>query len=169
MKNNILLLGISLIFLLPFISCNKEKTKEPIGELINHSNCKDFYLKSNVQIDNYGSDTSCVTYSYNSVDKKLTFKHINAGFNCCPENLFCEITLINDTIRIKEIEENEGCNCCCLFDLDINVSAIESEKYYIVFEEPYCGNQQKIIFEIDLPINTSGEFFVQRTEYPWGI
>lgn len=166
MKKIKLLLGISLLVGVFFLSCNKENIENPI---INYSSCKDFNSKSNTQIDDYGSDTSCVSYSYNFQDKKLTLKHINAGFNCCPGNLFCEIDFLNDTIRIKEKEEKTDCYCNCLYDLDIYVSNIELGKYYIFIDEPYCGSQEKIIFEINLALNSTGKFLVRRTEYPWGI
>lgn len=164
------LLGISLLFGMLLISCNKEKTENTIiGELVEHTDCKDYYSKSDYNISDYGSDTSCVYYSYDVQDKKLIFKHINAGFNCCPVNLFCEIDIINDTIKIKEKEEKAQCDCNCLYDLDINIFDIELKKYYISIDEPYLGNQEKILFEIDLALNREGEFLVTRTDYPWGI
>ncbi len=166
MKKIKILLGISLLVGMFLMSCEKESSN--IGGLINHTDCKDFSLK-NTHINDYGTDTSCVMYSYNSQDKKLNLKHINAGFNCCPDKLFCEIDILADTVRIEEREKDALCSCNCLFDLDIVVNNIELEKYYIIFDEPYCGDQDKIMFEIDLTKDITGKFCVHRTVYPWGI
>lgn len=170
MKKNGILLGISLFVGVFFISCDKEKTENPItGKIIEYSGCKYENSKSATLTGDYGPDTSCVYYSYNFQDKKLTLNHINAGFNCCPGNLSCEIELLNDTIRIKEKEETADCDCNCLFDLTINVFNIESEKYWISIDEPYGGDQEKIVFEIDLAINPTGEFLITRKGYPWAM
>jgi hypothetical protein len=162
MKKNIFLVGIILLVLAFFISCDKDNP-------ISHSECKDFNLKSIVQSDSIGSDSSCVTYTYNFQNKKLILKHINAAFNCCPGEIYCDIDIVNDTIFLTESEEKANCDCNCLYDLDINISEVEKQKYYINIYEPYCSDQDKILFEIDLTQNDTGVFCVERTLYPWGI
>ena len=170
MKKYAWLLVIGLLLGVFLLSCNKDKTENlEIGQLISHSDCKDFNTKSSSLTESYGPDKSCVTYSYNPQNKKLTFKHINSAFNCCPGILFCQIEVLNDTIRIIENEENADCRCNCLYDLDINVLNIELDKYQVIIDEPYCLDQEKINFEIDLAVNDTGEFLVTRTIYPWGI
>jgi hypothetical protein len=162
MKKYELLLGISFLVVVFLISCDKEKP-------INHSNCKSFSLKSTAQLSDYGSDTSCVSYTYNFQDKKLIIKHINAGFNCCPGEIYCEIDIKNDTIFLSESEEKAECDCNCLYDIEINISEVAKRKYYISITEPYYKNQEQILFEIDLTRNETGIFCIQRTIYPWGI
>jgi hypothetical protein len=144
------------------LSCDKEKP-------VSHSDCKNFNLKSALQSGDYGSDSSCVSYDYNFQEKKLIIKHINAGFNCCPGEIYCDIDIKNDTIFLRESEEKAECNCNCLYDIDINISEVAKQKYYISFNEPYCNDQEKILFEIDLAQNETGVICVQRTLYPWGI
>lgn len=154
------------LFCLLFVSCNqKEKPiSDPIsGSLIGNSNCK-----SNLKTDTISS-FSCVEYSYQETSKTLTFKHINAGFNCCPEGFYCTISLKNDTIVIEEHENSSLCDCNCLYDLDIELKGVEAKNYQIKFAEPYSGNQDKIEFPVNLVVLKEGIFCVTRTVYPWGI
>lgn len=162
MGKNTLLLGISLLVGVLITGCDREKP-------INHSNCKDFSLKSTAESGDYGSDTSCACYTYNFQEKKLILKHINAGFNCCPGEIYCDIDIENDTIFLTESEEKADCDCDCLYDIDIDISEVKKQKYYISIYEPYCKNQERIQFEIDLTLNETGVFCVRRTLYPWGI
>jgi hypothetical protein len=101
--------------------------------------------------------------------KILIFKHINAGFNCCPEGFYCNVSLKNDTIVIEEFENSSLCDCNCLFDLDIEVKGVETKTYQIKFIEPYCGDQAKLEFPVNLAVLKDGIFCVTRTRYPWGI
>jgi len=162
MKKSELLLGIGLIAGVFFTGCDREKP-------VSHSDCKNFNLKSATQYIDYGSDSSCVSYSYNFQDKKLILKHINAGFNCCPGEIYCDIDIKNDTIFLKESEQKADCDCDCLYDVDIKISDIAKQKYIISINEPYCNDQEKILFEIDLTRNETGVYCVERTQYPWGI
>ena len=168
---NIFLFGISLFMIsLVLISCEKstgDGQHGPIeGEVVSYTGCKEF--KSTLQPEDYNSNTSCVTYTYNSKSKKLSLKHINAGFNCCPGVLYCIIQVSGDSIIITEFEEAAQCYCNCLFDLNIIVTGVEKDNYIIKFDEPYCGDQQKLIFDIDLGKTSSGEYCVNREIYPWG-
>ena len=155
-----------ILSLLLFYHCaEKEKTNPgPVtGSLIGNSNCK-----SDLKADTT-TNFSCVEYSYNITSKILIFKHINAGFNCCPEGFYCNVSLKNDTIVIEEFENSSLCDCNCLYDLDIEVKGIESKTYQIKFIEPYCGNQAKIEFGVDLAVLQQDSYCVTRTNYPWGI
>lgn len=143
----------------------KEKTRpETItGSLIGNSNCK-----SNLKAD-ITTNFSCVEYSYNEKSKILIFKHINTGFNCCPEGFYCNVSLKNDTIVIEEFENSNLCDCNCLYDLNIEVKGVESKIYQIKFIEPYCRDQENLEFPIDLAVLPQGSYCVTRTNYPWGI
>jgi hypothetical protein len=170
MKNIFLFVISLLVFAIILISCEKsqgDSQSMPIeGEVVSYTGCKEF--KSTLQSGDYNSSTSCVTYTYDSKSKKLSLKHINAGFNCCPGILYCNIQLSGDSIIITEFEEAQQCYCNCLFDLNIIATGVERENYIIKFDEPYCGDQEKIIFSINLKTVTSGEYCVSRDEYPWG-
>ena len=111
----------------------------------------------------------CVEYSYDGNIDKLLIKHINARFNCCPGTLSVDNTYSNDTIIIQEFESAQLCNCNCLFDLDIEIVGIEPMPYQIIFIEPYCGNQEHLIFKVDFSILEDGTYCVSRNQYPWGI
>lgn len=171
MKNIFLSVISIMIASLLLISCEESTVNSvsgPIeGEVISYTDCKEF--KSTFQPEDYNSSISCVTYTYDSGNKKLSLKHINAGFNCCPGVLYCNIQVSGDSIVITEFEEAAQCNCNCLFDLNIEVRGMKMKDYIIRFNEPYCGDQQKLIFDIDLSRVSSGEYCVNRDTYPWGL
>jgi len=98
----------------------------------------------------------------------LTINHINAGFNCCPFDLSCQVSVINDTIMIRETEKEQGCNCLCLFDLDIELKDVDPKKYQVRFIEPYAEGQAPLMFEMDLSAQNEDEICVIRKMYPWG-
>ena len=158
----------AVILMLLFIGCEKEKEEGSIsGRVIKHTDCKTFKTG-----DNNGdiADTlSCVDYSFNQSEKKLMLNHINTGFNCCPGELTCEVSLSGDTIVIQEFEKESACDCNCLFDLDIEIDGLTAKKYYLKFIEPYRGNQEKLFFEIDLQNDPDGTHCVFRDQYPWGM
>ena len=112
---------------------------------------------------------SCIEYSFDQATQKLTLKHINAGFNCCPESISCTVTFKNDSIIIQESEKSPRCNCDCLYDLDMEVDGVEAGKYQIHIIESYIGSQDKLSFELDLGKQKQGTWCVTRNGYPWGI
>ncbi|PID89479.1 MAG: hypothetical protein CSB01_01755 [Bacteroidia bacterium] len=143
---------------------NPSENTEFSGQLTEHSECKNLEF---ISVREETPDTlSCVKYSFN--DDKLVLKHINAGFNCCPDSLYVNASLNGDTIVIEEYETSMLCDCNCLYDLDIELKGIEAQKYHIKFVEPYVTNQEKIFFDINLENNGEGKFCVIRKGYPWG-
>jgi len=172
MKTSIYLLFAALIIGISIYSCKKEKAnniqQDVKGQLISKSACK-----SNLYSTTRNTDTpdslSYVDYSYDNSTNKLIIRHINAGFNCCPDSFYCNISLNDDTIIIKEIEMNPKCKCLCLYDIKIEIQGIDTKKYVIKFIEPYVDNQKKILFEIDLSKNKVGSYYVKRKQYPWNL
>lgn len=162
------------IFSLSIVSCDKSDHKEnpetpnPVGELINNSECK-FNLKSaSFKMDESTPDSlSCIIYSYNANEKVLNIKHINAGFNCCPDSLYSEISISNGVITIEEFETAALCHCNCVFDLEFEITGIEAQTYQIHIIEPYADDD--ISFEVNLIEENSGIYCVTRTTYPWGM
>ncbi len=152
------------------LACEKEENPpvEITGQLITNTLCKDFF-KSTSQSNITPDTLSCIAYTYNKVDSVLTIRHINAGFNCCPEELSCTIATRGDTIIIQEFEKSSVCDCDCLYDLDIQINSVLDKKYKIKMIEPYIRDQQELFFEIDLSVEVSGSFCVVRKRYPWGI
>jgi len=162
----IILSAAILMFL--FIACEKEKEERSIsGKVINQTDCKIF--KSGNNNADVADTLSCVDYTFYQAENKLLLKHINTGFNCCPGALTCKVSFIGDTIIIQEFEEQNACNCNCLFDLDIEINGLAAKKYHLKFIEPYCGDQEKLFFEIDLQNQPDGTHCVFRDQYPWGI
>jgi hypothetical protein len=161
------------VFLIAFLvfSCEKDKDNNSsltlTGKLINMSACKN--LKSDELKSSISDTLTCINYHYDDTINTLTIKHINAGFNCCFDSVYCHVSIINDTIVIQEIEKDPNCYCDCLFDLDIEVSGVVLKKYQIRFIEPYSGEQEKIKFELDLTKQRSGSYCVTRKLYPWGM
>jgi len=154
-----------LIGLLIF-SCKKED-QIVTGKITADSGCKS--SKSDSYANSTPDSLSCINYSYQKSGAKLLVKHINAGFNCCPGQLYCVVNMSGDTIIIKEYEKSSMCDCNCLYDLEIEITGISSKQYQVKFIEPYSGKQEKIIFEIDLSDINEGSFCVIRTQYPWGM
>lgn len=138
------------------------------GKLINNSTCKN-ELKLESYEPTIPDSLSCIEYNFNNAANTLKIKHINAGFNCCPDSLYVQSALEGNVITIQEYESNALCDCNCLYDLDIELNGIEAKEYQIVFIEPYAADQQEIIVDIDLSINIEGDFCVTRKYYPWGI
>ena len=165
------LLTCSLIVLV-ILSCEKndDYDKQLIisGQLISNTTCKND-LKSRSQIVETPDSLSCVNYSFDKENNKLTIRHINAGFNCCPDSLYCKIELKGDTILIQEFEKVADCRCNCLYDLDFEISGVDLKKYQLKFIEPYVAEQDKLVFEIDLNSDQNGTYCVTRKLYPWGI
>lgn len=158
-------------FLGLMISCekNNDNNKQLIvtGQLISNSTCKND-LKSSSQIIETPDSLSCVEYSFDKETNKLTIKHINAGFNCCPDSLYCKAEQKGDTIQIQEFEKSTKCWCNCLYDLDIVIDGVNKKTYQIKFEEPYIADQKKLTFEINLSADSNGRYCVTRKQYPWG-
>jgi hypothetical protein len=149
-------------------SCQEENNLAVIsGTLTGHSDCKN---KKSMRITEDTPDTlSCVTFLYDPSTRKMQLTHINAGFNCCPGKLWCEVSLNYDTIRIGEYEKEQGCDCNCLFDLEMEISGLEAQQYQIKFIEPYAGEQEPLIFSLDLSVDKEGSHCVIRKVYPWGM
>ncbi len=144
------------------LSCNKEDpaVQNTNGKLINISECKSG--KSSV------ADTfSCVEYTFEPSSGKLLLKHVNSAFNCCPLEVTCTFSIVNDTIIIEEMESEPACNCDCLYDLDIEISGITAKIYRLKFIEPYLGDQEPLDFYIDIPSEPAGIKCVSRSNYPW--
>lgn len=168
MKTKLIYLLLPVICLIA-IGCDKnnEETTQPQveGSLINHSDCISFKTRP----ADADSNESCIEYTFDSTSNKLLLKHLNAGFNCAPGELSCEITFSNDTIFVEEFETWAIANCNCLFNLDIEINGIKAKRYYLKMIEPYIQGQETLEFYIDLKQTSSGEYCVERYKYPWGI
>jgi len=84
MKENLFFKCLIVILIICQIpSCQKEKVNPDLtGEVVNNSDCKTF--KSASLTADVPDNQSCVAWTYDHSSDKLSLKHINAGFNCCP-------------------------------------------------------------------------------------
>ena len=170
MKKLINYFAVSIVSILMISSCTSETdlTKElnlSVKLITENPVCN--HLKSAVISNGVQSSQSCIEYSFDASTKKLSLKHLNAGFNCCPESLYCQVSFRNDTIIIQEFEKHMGCKCNCLYDLDIEVSGVEPGEYQLRMIEPYLGTQKPLVFLLDIKQKNQGSFCVSRTNYPW--
>ncbi|HUW93712.1 MAG TPA: hypothetical protein VMV74_11160 [Bacteroidales bacterium] len=165
MKKDAFLILPFLLFSLFIPGCETEN-QQVKATLTDHSGCK--LLKSATEND-IPNTQSCISYSYDSSSGTLSLTHINAGFNCCPGKLSCDIDIVGDTLVIIEKEESALCDCDCLYDLYIDVSNLDKQSFIVKVIEPYCGDQQKLIFEVNILHKPSGSFCAVRMQYPWGI
>lgn len=151
--------------------CEKEKEISrpenllPSGSLVGSSECK--LTDTPVAKSQIPPDQDCVEWHY-TPDGKLMLKHINAGFNCCPGELTADITFSGDTITIEEHEQEALCHCLCLYDLDYEISNLETGTYRVRFIEPYVDPRETPLeVTIYLESNPNGSFCVKRPQYPW--
>ena len=142
---------------------NLPETSEMTVSLVDVEGCKTFTRGE------AGSDRSCVQYTYDPAQRTLRMLHVNAGFNCCPEEFGMDVRLEGEVITVTESEVGPNCRCNCLYDLDILIEHVPAASYRVVFEEPYRSEKEEAIdFRIDLAAETAGEHCVPRSMYPWG-
>lgn len=136
---------------------------QPTGSLVRVEGCKSTLTGTT-------AGTACLRYTYDPATKKLSLTHVNAGFNCCPEQIHAAVTVTDGTIRIVESETGPNCRCNCLYDLDIVVESIRPQAYTVMVDEPLLDAREvKMEFPIDLSSETMGEHCVPRNMYPWGM
>lgn len=169
MIKNTIILGLLLIL---FLSCeqNTKSNTEVFGDLKSFSNCKILNKVTGLSkiVETLPDTLAGIEYHYDG-KSKLTLTHINAGFNCCPGELFTEITANNNQITIEEFETESVCDCDCLYDLFIEIDDIEPGNYSFSVLEPYLPeNNENIYFILGLNKNNSGLITFKRHGYPWG-
>jgi len=159
-----------LIFLLLLFGC-KEKVTAPesiaFGILSMYEGCKTFVTTSGSGSSPHGINEECIEYEYDG-EGFLILKHINSGFNCCPEKIAADIFVSGNIIYIEERELEQGCFCQCLFDVKYEVRDLEPGEYTIEIKAPYIiAPDEEMKFNVPLYGSCSGTFCVTRTHYPW--
>ena len=113
------------------------------------------------------SNMDCIFYVYSN--GKLRLRHVNAGFNCCPE-IDKAIEIRDNSIFITEIEVEGICDCSCLFEIEYTIAPLAPGTYFIHFDEPYVHQNGEVLeFTVDLVNEPTGEYCVWRDYYPWGV
>lgn len=163
-------LSITLLFILHCsedrITGNYSNDSESTGSLIKYSGCKEFQSVNHT--NGTLSNKDCIEYQYGG-ENVLLIKHVNAGFNCCPDEILAEIHVRGNKIVIEEKEDLMlPCPCLCLYDLDYEITNLKPGKYEIKVIEPYVIEGEDILeTSLDLYSSTSGSFCVERIHYPW--
>ena len=107
-------------------------------------------------------ESSCIQYAYDG-DSILVIKHVNAGFNCCPEAFAVDIEIKGDSLIIREDDVKQLCKCNCLYDLEITVHNLPEDTYHVRIVEPYVREGvQRLVFDLDLKNHPEGEQCVTR-------
>jgi hypothetical protein len=153
-----------------FGGCKKSSEMTPSAALLQSNGCKEFLANASGPLDKYvyGQYEECLEYQYNGRDT-LALRHINAGFNCCPGEITADIKFSGNAITINEMEAEQACDCLCLFDLDYEIINLAPGEYTIRIIEPYIDeNDQVLECTLQLLSETSGNYCLQRTDYPWG-
>lgn len=147
--------------------CEKDgpNNEEPLtlkGNVISNTGCKTSQIEGD---QNYIPDTlSCIEYSFDSENNILSISHFNAGFDCGQIDFYCDISIRNDTLFIEEFQSGPPAECACIYDLEIELSGVEANKYQVEIKDRYA----QMTFEMDLIGNNQGTYCVTRKNYPWG-
>jgi len=156
------------------ISCesNTQSRSEKIlfGSVTEYSGCKNLNkttgLSKNLEI--LPDTMAAVEYFYDG-KSRLILTHINAGFNCCPGELYAEVSEDENDIIIEEFESEATCKCNCLYDLKILITNIKPGNYSFTVIEPYRYEDNEIItFVLGLNEEDRGLIKFKRRGYPWG-
>jgi hypothetical protein len=142
---------------------------QPVGNLTSYEGCKTFATTTGLEGNLQSNTKECIEYAYDG-ESILSLKHINGGFNCCPGKINTTISVSNNMILIEDREEEQGCFCQCLFDLQYEILELKPGEYTIAVTGPYIQDtDERLLFNVQLYGPSSGTFCVNRTHYPWGI
>ncbi len=154
------------IYLMNYLFLGGPPPHHPVGFLVGYEGCKEF--QKGAGLGSTPPDQDCMEHQYDG-EGVLLLKHVNAGFNCCPE-IAADITIAGDIITIEEIEISGDCDCICLFDVNYEIRDLPPGEYTIRVIEPYVKEGGEILeFAVDLVSSPSGMYCVYRDYYPWGI
>lgn len=134
-------------------SCTKDNVENTPIQNFYYDGCKSENLKS--------STLEYIEYKVVN-DHYLSLKHVNAEFNCCPEEIVVSVSIEDDKIIYTSNHKTNGCYCTCLFDTYCEIGPIENTEYII--EINTYGIDIPIQFTIDLGETTEGTFAIERDE-----
>jgi hypothetical protein len=146
-----------------------DQTASPVGELAKATGCKAFTASTGGFT--VPSEQDCIEYEYDG-ESILQLRHVNAGFNCCPDTLTAVFHIQVGSIIIDEAErlDSGGCHCLCLYDLDYEIRDLPPGEYAIRVNQPYLWAGADILeFTVDLTDEPSGFHCIERDRYPWGV
>ncbi len=136
----------------------------PSGNLVNIIGC---YERGETGVP---PEEDCVEYNYDG-SSTLLIRHINAGFNCCPLEIYSDIDIAGDDIEIQEFEtfDTAGpCPCLCLYEVFYQINNLPPGQYTIEIKGQYLWPEDDYLnFTVDLSSVPVGEFCIYRGYYPW--
>lgn len=143
-----LFIAIISVILFYSVGCKKSEssTPDPVGVYTGYSGCNS--LQDATFDDRPVKE--CIGYQYNG-SGTLSLGHYNALFNCCPGEVQAIIEIKGNTIFITESQLEAACRCNCHYDLDFQISGIQSGQYTIQIT---CEDGRSLSYSITL---TSGE------------
>ena len=151
------------------VSCKNSPGNQllPSGVLIEYQGCKEWTTGIETGTD-AAKNQDCIEYVYDG--QSLILKHVNAGFNCCPGEILADIDIVGNLITITENEQEAGCFCLCLFDLDFEIINLQPGDYTIRVNELYIQDGDDVLeFTLQLVSGTTGVFCLKRSYYPWDL
>lgn len=158
------------VYLINYIyKAGAEPNCPPFGIPVIVSGCKVFTADADSLYPPPNQD--CLEWDYDGTGQ-LHIRHLNAGFNCCPDEIVVNAYVDTGLIVIEEQEflaSGEGCDCLCLFDLEYTIVNVHPDSYAIHVLEPYAqagDDPLAAIITLD-PAPDSGTFCVDRSHYPW--
>jgi len=116
-----------IFFCLVFVGSCMRHDHEPQGRLTHQSGCKVFIMNSGWGAIWPMDEDECLHYRFS--ENTLYLSQQNAAFNCCPGKIAATITVKDNVISIRETEQESGCKCLCLYDLEFEVVHLEPGTY----------------------------------------
>ena len=156
-KYNAVLVLILALFL--FNSCKENSSGPPFGFTVFHTDCKQAVLES--------KNNGCLVYSCDRIGN-ISIHHINAGFNCCPDDFDVPVSVSGSSIIIDETGVDGNCYCECLYDLSFTLTGLKPGKYTVIVKEPLLpAGDTALVLDIDVPTQKYAEKCAGRSAYPW--
>lgn len=172
-------------FVATFLCCSEQpthvahtETPEPTGTLTSHTGCKEIHIRASSPA--YSSSEDCIRYSYRIQDivgpdtfYVLDITHVNAAFNCCPDQIVSDIFIDDGVIRITEGELGHYCTCLCLYDVNYQFTNVTLPTPIRIIEPYLPENREELQFvlysDAIAPGDTAmGDTCLVRDIYPWG-
>jgi hypothetical protein len=138
------------------------QSSDPHGYAVNTGDCKGSGAAPSAQSV---AGLTCITYEYDN-QGTLSLTHQNAGLNCCPVPTLT-VAIDGNTITVNESDDGL-CDCYCLYDIAYRVENLPPGQYRIIVNEAIPGGGEPLDFAVDLVQSPSGQFCVDRSNYPWG-
>ncbi len=116
----------------------------------------------------YESETSSISYHYDTESGNLNVRHSNAAF-LPGGNITVRVRIEENILTIIEKQSAEPSGAVGLYDLDFVITNLPVRAYRVVVIEPYVHkNEQPLYFRMDLVESLGGSATAARTQSPWG-